>query len=92
MKTEPFPKIKIHIHFTKSPKSDNILKYYIIRHTHIQNHNLPCPKGEVYDLTVCIVVNEENTKSCSDVDLDQTIINVKLIQAFTIYSNFRLLE
>ena len=47
----------------------------------ILNYNFQSSaKAEIWDLTICIVVNGKNSKSHSDLDLERTIIpNVELV-------------
>ena len=48
---------------------------------------LTCAKAEIKDLTVCIMVNGEKFQSHCDLDLDRTMLNVKLVRAIFIYYN-----
>ena len=54
---------------------------------------LTCAKAELYDLTVCTVVNgEKNSKSCRDLDLDRQSSMSKSSELFsytTICSSFK---
>ena len=52
------------------------------------NISLPRIKVELWDLTVCIVVNEEKiSKSRSDLDLGRTMPNIELVRDIFIYYN-----
>ena len=53
------------------------------------NISLPaCTNVELWDLTVCIVVNGEKiSKSHSDLDLGPTMPNIELVQDIFIYYN-----
>ena len=49
---------------------------------------LACTKVEIYDLTVCIVVNgEKRLNTYSDLDLDPTKPSIELVRAIFIYYN-----
>ena len=53
-----------------------------------------CTKVELWDLTVCIVVNGENRlKSCSELDLDLIMPNLSELYSYTtMYLNFMFLD
>ena len=55
------------------------------------NHNiLTCAKAEIEDVTVCTVVNGEKiSKSCCDLDLDQTMANVRVIFIYYLMLKFQ---
>ena len=46
---------------------------------------LASTKTELWDLTICIVVNGGSLKAYSDLDLDPIMPNIELVQAFFIY-------
>ena len=60
-------------------------KFYLLQCSKLNNNFLICTKAEIYDLIVCIVVSGEKfkiSKSCCELDLDQTMTNIELIHIF----------
>ena len=48
---------------------------------------LACTKVELWDLTICIVVNGGVSKSRHDLDLGPTMPNIKIVRAIFIFHN-----